>query len=103
MSNKEKVLQTEKKPGLSIGEIKELNSLTTLNPDEKAAKSKRLAELRSIYAGNEYALRQLDIFDGNSEYNQKKTEYENALRSHNAAKEAEISAWFDVHYPDLKT
>jgi hypothetical protein len=72
MSNKEKDLQTEKKPGLSIGEIKELNSLTTLNPDEKAAKSKRLAELRSIYTGNEYALRQLDIFDGNSEYNRKK-------------------------------
>ncbi len=57
----------------------------------------RYDELRRQYAGDAEALRQIDIYDPNSEYKAWWRKYRNALKAGNGATEKECEEWFEKH------
>lgn len=68
----------------------------------KEAKAKKITELRQEYANDPVALQQIDVYEGDNEYSHHLQLFVKALKSGDAAKEAELDAWFKEHYPDIK-
>jgi len=91
----------EKKDGLIPEHHGDLNRPSVVYPGGSEAREARLAELRAQYAGNPRALQQIDVYDGSTEYHVKLREFTEALKSRDTAREAQLQAWFDEHYPDL--
>ena len=79
--------------GLSCVHHGELNSLNV--------SAERIAELRLLYANDPVALQQIDVYDGSTEYHEQFGYYRDALKAHNAKREAEAYAWLKKHYPDV--
>ncbi len=88
--------------GLSPQHHKELNGGDFRRDHEEEQQIARLAELRSQYANDPVALQQIDVYDYRTEYHVKFAELRNALISNDTKAEAELSHWFEVHYPDLE-
>jgi len=76
-----------------------LNGLINVPIEEKR---KIYAQKRTEYADDPVAQQQIDVYDGDTEYHDKLSEFIQALHSGNSAKESELSAWFRKHYPDIK-
>lgn len=62
----------------------------------------RFAELRQQYADDKRALQQIDIYDPETEYHAKIKRYFTACKANDTEAMAELEAWFDWYYPDVK-
>lgn len=76
---------------LSIAHHQELNGMGVAEG--------RYAELRVEYAGDAFALEQIDIYDQESAYSAQKRLYIEALKSDDTDKQAVLEAWFRENYP----
>ncbi len=85
--------------GLSPKDHGFLNGLNLLPIEERR---KIYAEKRSLYAGDKVALQQIDVYDGDTLYHTQLRKFTDALKSGDTKTEAELQAWFDENYPDIK-
>jgi hypothetical protein len=92
----------EKKGGLSPQDHGDLNRPSNVYPGGQEARDARLAELRDHYAGDPRARQQIDVYDSSTVYHDKLRKFTEALKSGDTARVAQLQAWFDEHYPDLK-
>lgn len=59
------------------------------------------AAKREEYKNNPKALRQIDVYDGESPYYPKFKEYRDALISGDMARATELKTWLKINYPDI--
>lgn len=76
-----------------------LNGLVNVPEEEKR---KIYAQKRAEYAGDPVAQQQIDVYDGDTEYHDKLSEFVDAVQSGDSKKEGILSSWFKKHYPDIK-
>lgn len=75
-----------------------LNGLVNIPVEEKRA---IYAQKRTQYAGDSVALQQIDVYDGETIYHDKLSEFISAIKSGNTQKQTEIESWMKEHYPDI--
>ena len=63
--------------------------------------SQEFTRLREFYAGNLVALRHLDVYDPDSQYQAKITELVSVMQLEDADKKTQLQQWFAENYPDM--
>ncbi len=91
----------EKKGGLKPEHHGDLNRPEIVYPGGEEARTARIAQLRQEYAGDSRAQQQMDVYEGGNEYSKHLSEYVEAMKSGNLARQKELEDWFHTNYPDL--
>ena len=87
--------------GLKPTHHEDLNTPSDTYPGGKEARDRRIATLRAEYAGDKVAQQQINVYANDTQFHNKFRELLTALATSNSAKEAELDAWFEKHYPDV--